>query len=650
MHPTCGDRRWLAAFLLLALSLLTAVPSARSELPKAEQARINDAIDKGVKYLRDHQGPAGTWATGDEKKVVGYAALPGLTLLESGVPANDPAVKKVAALVRQAAALYDGPYKLDGTYEIALSILFLDRLGDPDDKKIIQRLALRLVAGQRVTGGWHYNCPILRPEIDKELLTTLQSLPPLNVEGVPGLPDTEPVQVKIPMPFLGTFSYMAPPGQVPPGAGSQSPGSSFGESASEADRSVGDVSPALNMESVRSTRQNYCIKALETAPVPAEVTRSAKDDKPKPAAKPVVIPPRLKGMPIFNDPKKFVMVDDPNSKTDNSNTQFAILALWAAQRHDVPMDRTLRLLVKRFQVSQNPVGSWDYHFFLGGSKNESPQMTAVGLLGLAVGHGMAAPGRGAGVRRQVKDPAIVNGFVALNRWIGQPTGRMEGHQQQNLYYLWSLERVAVLYNLDRIGDKDWYRWGAEILVANQAVDGHWENGQYHGSSTVLDTCLALLFLQRANLAKDLADKLPFNPADLNTAVSDQAKKDAEKTTTARDLTEATKSPRDTEPMPVDPPIVTDPKPGTQDTMDTKPDSEKADQKPSSDQRPAAARDEPTPKRKIWPYIILGLGALLLLIAGVFLTMYLGGDSGDEEKRARPKKRLAKKNLRRSADA
>ena len=51
----------------------------------------------------------------------------------------------------------------------------------------------------------------------------------------------------------------------------------------------------------------------------------------------------------------------------------------------------------------------------------------------------------------------------------------------------------MLYGFDLIGGKDWYRWGAEILVANQQPNGNWQNGGYPGSSNTLDTCLALLF-------------------------------------------------------------------------------------------------------------------------------------------------------------
>ena len=44
--------------------------------------------------------------------------------------------------------------KIDTTYEIALSILFLDKLGEAKDRELIQKLALRLIAGQGPTGGW----------------------------------------------------------------------------------------------------------------------------------------------------------------------------------------------------------------------------------------------------------------------------------------------------------------------------------------------------------------------------------------------------------------------------------------------------------------------------------------------------------------
>jgi hypothetical protein len=48
-----------------------------------------------------------------------------------------------------------------------------------------------------------------------------------------------------------------------------------------------------------------------------------------------------------------------------------------------------------------------------------------------------------------------------------------------------------------------------LLLDSQADDGSWLTGGYHGATRLTDTCLALLFLKRANLASDLAKKIEF---------------------------------------------------------------------------------------------------------------------------------------------
>src|SRR5262249_58803378 len=77
-----------------------------------------------------------------------------------------------------------------------------------------------------------------------------------------------------------------------------------------------------------------------------------------------------------------------------------------------------------------------------------------------------------------------------------------GNTGRGYYYLWSLERVAVAYGLESIGGKDWYGWGAHIIVGNQHPDGSWSAKYPEGG---VDTSFALLFLVRANLATDLTD-------------------------------------------------------------------------------------------------------------------------------------------------
>ena len=64
--------------------------------------------------------------------------------------------------------------------------------------------------------------------------------------------------------------------------------------------------------------------------------------------------------------------------------------------------------------------------------------------------------------------------------------------------------MSVAYGIDNIGKTDWYDWGSSILVANQGADGGWDNGEFRNGP---DTCFALLFLKRANLAQDLTRAL-----------------------------------------------------------------------------------------------------------------------------------------------
>jgi hypothetical protein len=264
------------------------------------------------------------------------------------------------------------------------------------------------------------------------------------------------------------------------------------------------------------------------------------EGRPRPGAgkgPPARVPPALKRLAIFQPPAELLRPVEPINKpgmrdvlyvgvTDNSNTQFALLALWAARRHGVPIERTMRLAVQRFRLSQQPDGTWTYHYPTGGAgpkMQSSRSMTTVGLLGLAIGHGLDAE---EGTKPPL-DRQVLAGFATLSREVGEPTGQMDRRLPlPELYFLWSVERVAVLYNLPEIGGRDWYRWGAEILVSNQAKDGSWpiESApspaalNYFGSPSYVRTSFALLFLKRSNLTKDLTARLPFKPAELNKGI------------------------------------------------------------------------------------------------------------------------------------
>ncbi len=158
--------------LILLMTLAAAARGQRMPLPPVEQEAVNTAVDQGVNYLKRTQLKSGTWAKIGVGHRIGYAVLPGLTLLECGLPPSDPLIQRAAGYLRARAA------KLDTTYELSLGILFLDRLGEEKDKKIIQTFALRLIAGQSPTGGWGYKCPLFGEHAQMELLTALRHLDP----------------------------------------------------------------------------------------------------------------------------------------------------------------------------------------------------------------------------------------------------------------------------------------------------------------------------------------------------------------------------------------------------------------------------------------------------------------------------------------
>ncbi|HSQ55004.1 MAG TPA: hypothetical protein VLM40_04590, partial [Gemmata sp.] len=321
----------IALPLLLFTFLLVTVPRVSAQQPAAapaDQAAINRAIDNGVRYLRAVQTPSGTWGEGTGAGSgkgwgVGYTALAGVALVECGVSTSDPGLRRAHAWVKS----YVG--ELDQTYEVSLAILFLDQMGDKRDRRLIQVLASRLIAGQSATGGWGYKVPKLTSGQQEQL--------------------------------LGALRKMNPP--APP--------------------------PAPSMRS-RPSSLGLCIKASEDVrPDPA----SNFDPEKARAAAIASLPKGMKQLPVFGGRGGIALEADPKDKrndpivgtTDNSNTHFAMLAMWAARKHEIPVERSLELLANRFRTSQGGDGTWGYDYSKNGGGG-SQAFTCVALLGLAIGH------------------------------------------------------------------------------------------------------------------------------------------------------------------------------------------------------------------------------------------------------------------------
>ena len=104
---------------------------------------------------------------------------------------------------------------------------------------------------------------------------------------------------------------------------------------------------------------------------------------------------------------------------------------------------------------------------------------------------------------------------------------------ENMYFLWSVERVAMLYDLHTIDGKDWYGYGAQKLLKHQGGAGDWPSWQYPGNCAQANTCFALLFLKRSNLVSDLTLHLR-----LATTVRDPEKWDSDSKRLADAIEEA----------------------------------------------------------------------------------------------------------------
>jgi hypothetical protein len=175
-------------------------------------------------------------------------------------------------------------------------------------------------------------------------------------------------------------------------------------------------------------------------------------------------------------------------KGDNSNTQYAILALRSCEAagFEVPKE-TWELALKWWTSTQKADGGWDY-----GVDNASYLGMTEGGLGstiLCLHH----LGRDWKTDESVKRAM---GYIGSKFSLMENFVPRENQRSWQYYHLYSLERAGNLAFTVRFGAHDWYAEGATFLLEKQQGDGHWDAPEGF-KKTVWDTCFAVLFLARA---------------------------------------------------------------------------------------------------------------------------------------------------------
>jgi beta-lactamase regulating signal transducer with metallopeptidase domain len=180
----------------------------------------------------------------------------------------------------------------------------------------------------------------------------------------------------------------------------------------------------------------------------------------------------------------------PEAEGDNSNTAFAVMALYEAEQVGVQAPAAAwRRALDHWVNAQNPNGSWGYKPLAPGTGS----MTSQGMFCVTVAARMLDEQKPDQPGPQAIDRAI--------RWLGRnfsvvtnPGSR--GAQGWLFYYLHALAGAAHAGGTEKFGDHDWFAEGMQTLLAQQQPGGWWKGSGHAEEEPHLATSFALLFLSR----------------------------------------------------------------------------------------------------------------------------------------------------------
>ena len=244
-----------------------------------------------------------------------------------------------------------------------------------------------------------------------------------------------------------------------------------------------------------------------------------------------------KRMLSWNNPPRFneVAYEDfaktSEFRTDNSNSQYGLLGVWAGQKANMEIPLQYWQQVEEFwKTQQNPDGGWGY-----GQrtmrKRSYPSMTVAGVASLFVCLDYLKAREFLRCDNNNEyDPHLQKGLERFENVFPRsmqpgadmkPSGRDRGSAvyRMSYYYLYGVERVALACGYKDFGGLGWYSSGARYILSRQKANGSWD-GEWNDGNTLGATAYAMLFLARGRRPV-LFNKLQFD-SDWNNRPRDMA--------------------------------------------------------------------------------------------------------------------------------
>jgi hypothetical protein len=443
---------WRAPFGV-AILLFTAPLAQAGPTDKEVQKAIASACAYLQKSYRNGSGSGRVagGVDGSEKA----AALAGIAMLEAEVPLDDPTILAIAARIRELAPTETA------TYNMALDIIFLDKLEEPADIPLIQALGIRLLAGQNKNGGWTYQCPT--PDGNET-----QRLRQMAANAGKGPAKKESGEIV---------------GADPNNRPALSP-----EAKDMQNRLINNQNPGANIQGAPpgvagpmddNSNTQFAVLGLWTARrYGVQVDKAL-----------ALTEERFRRTQSGDGGWSYMLAD--SSGVSASMTCAGLLALAAGRGTSVERQRVMRSGKEPGSESTPPKGTKDKAPPSFNPKNDPRIVAGLNYVGNEIAKDMG--GRGPGMPPAVLPANLPPQMIQV----------MSGNLIHNDYYcLWSIERVGMIFGETRMGNVDWYSWGGQYLIANQnKQDGSWK-GKWGAD---VDTSFGLMFLRRANLVKDLSD-------------------------------------------------------------------------------------------------------------------------------------------------